>query len=114
MGNIDGMRAVLGLFLVSPVVPMHTVPMGRADVHGAAATALPAIVCHLVLYTSTTCTALTLCKAALTDSHAKWCHERSAVGSHNQLAPTVVSEAAFKERHLTSGILPLTDVDPLS
>ena len=27
MGKIDGMRAVLGLFLVSPVVPMYTVPV---------------------------------------------------------------------------------------
>ena len=45
MGNIDGMRAVLGLFLVSPVV--ETAPRHGADVHGAAATALPAIVCHL-------------------------------------------------------------------
>ena len=27
MGKIDGMRGILGLLLVSPVVPMYTVPM---------------------------------------------------------------------------------------
>ena len=39
MGNIDGMRAVLGLFLVSPVV--ETAPRHGADVHGAAAILRP-------------------------------------------------------------------------